>query len=153
MEQRDYDYTRPGNYPRSGRETLGGIVFLPRAIDKMRAYINGTAGEYNATRGMSARVFDLFGVTAEQFEQAVRENPTDEGVLEWLRRHGTKQPSPQEIEQFNQMMLSLGPRDDAMRERFRQNLARLGFAHRTDVTTYIDQQDLEEGRDVPRRAG
>ena len=80
----DYDFTKPGTYPRSGRERLGGVVFLARTIDKMRAHLNGTAGEYNAHRGVSSRVFDLFGVTAEQFEEAVRQNPTDAGVLAWL---------------------------------------------------------------------
>ena len=84
----DYDFTKPGNYPRSGREQVGGVVFLARTIDKMRAFVNGTAGEYNSHRGLSNRVFNLFGVTPEQFEQAVRENPTDEGVLQWLNEHG-----------------------------------------------------------------
>src|SRR5207244_3109861 len=44
MEPMDYDFTKPGSYPRSGRETLGGVVFLPRTIDKMRAHLAGTAG-------------------------------------------------------------------------------------------------------------
>ena len=147
----DYDYTKPGNYPRSGRETLGGAVFLPRTIDKMRAYINGTVGEYSSHRGLSNRTFALFGVTAEQFEQAVRENPTDEGVLQWLQTHG-KRPSQQEIEEYNQGVLNAGPANEEGMARFRANLERLGFADRTDVKTHIDAEDLEEGREVPRRS-
>src|SRR5688500_16749190 len=95
-----YDYTKPGSYPRSGRDMVGGIVFLGRTIDKTRAHIAGTAGEYVALRGLSARVFELFGVTPEQFEQAVRENDTDEGVLRALESVG-KKPSQQEIEAHN----------------------------------------------------
>jgi len=146
----DYDYTKPGNYPRSGRETVGGVVFLGRTIDKMRAYLNGTNGEYNSHRGLSNRVFTLYGVTPEQFEQAVRENPSDQGVLEWLQTHGRK-PSEQEIEQHNQAVLNAGPQDEQGMSRFRANLERLGFADRTDVKTHVDAEDLEEGREVPRR--
>ena len=146
----DYDYTKPGNYPRSGREKLGGMVFVPRTIDKMRAYINGTVGEYSSHRGLSNRTFTLFGVTPEQFEQAVRENPTDEGVLQWLYQHG-KRPSQEEIEAYNQAVLSAGPQNEEGMARFRANLERLGFGDRTDVKTHVDAEDLEEGREVPRR--
>jgi hypothetical protein len=146
-----YDYTKPGNYPRSGREQLGGIYFLPRTIDKMRAYVNGTVGEYNSHRGLSNRIFELFGITAEQFEQTVRQNPTDEGVLRWLQEHGTKQPSQQDIEAYNQGVLAHKPGNEEGLARFRANLEKLGFGHRTDVTTYVDAEDLEEGREVPQR--
>jgi hypothetical protein len=148
----DYDFTKPGTYPRSGRETLGGVVFLARTIDKMRAQLAGTAGEYVAHRGISARVFDLFGVTAEQFEEAVRQSPDDEGVLRWLREHGTKQPTAEDLERHNDTVLHLGPQNEEGRARFRANLEKLGFGDRTDVTTSIDAEDLEEGREVPRRA-
>ena len=145
-----YDYTKQGNYPRSGRDMVGGIVFLGRTIDKTRAHIAGTAGEYVALRGLSSRVFDLFGVTPQQFEQAVRENDSDEGVLRALEQAG-KKPSQQEIEAHNKTVLERGPADEAGMERFRTNLTKLGFGDRTDIKTHIDAEDLEEGRDVPRR--
>jgi hypothetical protein len=148
----DYDFTKPGTYPRSGREELGGVVFLPRSIDKMRAYAAGTAGEYNAQRGISARVYDLYGVTADQFEAAVRQSATDDEVLAWLGENGTKQPGAEDIARHNETVLTLGPRDEEGMARFRANLERLGYGDRTDVRTHVDAEDLEEGRDVPRRA-
>ena len=91
----DYDYTKPGSYPRSGRDKVGGITFLGRTIDKMRAFVNGTHGEYASHRGLSNRVFTLFGVTAEEFEQIVRDNPTDEGVLNvWVGDVGANNAKP-----------------------------------------------------------
>ncbi|NDE08412.1 MAG: DUF5069 domain-containing protein, partial [Chloroflexi bacterium] len=51
--------------PRSPYETVGGIRFLPRTIDKMRAEIAGTSGEYNARTGFGTRLFDLLGVDAD----------------------------------------------------------------------------------------
>ncbi|MBI3970210.1 MAG: DUF5069 domain-containing protein [Chloroflexi bacterium] len=148
----NYDYTRPGNYPRSGRERLGGAMFLPRTIDKMRAHIAGTAGEYVAMRGLSSRIYDLFGVTPEQFMEAVKQNPTDEGVLRWLQEHGSKKPAAEDIERHNAGVLAAGPQTDEAKARFRANLGKLGFGDRTDVTTHVDSEDLEEGREVPRRA-
>jgi hypothetical protein len=142
--ERSYDFTQPGRYPRSGREKLGGIMFLARAIDKMRAHVAGTVGEYNSHRGMSSRVFDLFGVTAEQFEEAVRVNPSDEGVLAWLQQHGRK-PSQSEIDQFNATLQDLAPNEE-MQPRFRAALERMGHGQRTDVRTWLDMQDLDEGR-------
>src|SRR5438270_44952 len=59
--------------PRSPYDEVGGITFLPRAIDKMRAYIAGTAGAYNAKTGYSRQLFDLFGVTPDEFEHIGRE--------------------------------------------------------------------------------
>jgi hypothetical protein len=147
----NYDFTQRGNYPRSGREQLGGVAFLPRTVDKLRAYAAGTAGEYNALRGLSGRVYDLFGVTPEQAMEAVRENPTDEGVLSWLQEHGSKHPTKEEIERYNEAILSAGPQNEEGMTRFRANLERMGFGDRTDVKTHIDAEDLEEGREVPRR--
>ena len=147
----NYDYTKQGNYPRSGRDLAAGVVFLGRSIDKMRADLAGTAGEYVAMRGLSQRVFDLYGVTAEQFREAVKANPDDEGVVRWLEQHG-KKPTQQEIEAHNEAVLSRGPQDEAGWERFRANLAKIGHANRTDIKTNVDAEDLEEGREVPIRS-
>ena len=40
------DFTNPGNFPRSPRETLGGYVIAARTLDKCRASLAGTLGEY-----------------------------------------------------------------------------------------------------------
>lgn len=148
----DYDFTKPGSYPRSGRDTVGGVAFLPRTIDKTRAHLAGTAGDYNALRGLSSRVFELYGVTPEQFVEAVRGNETDEDVQRWLKDHGTRQPTQEEIERHNEGVLSAGPRDEEGLARYRANLEKLGFGDRTDVRTHVEAEDLEEGREVPRRA-
>src|SRR5687768_28689 len=60
--------------PRSPYEALGDIVFLPRAIDKMRAHLAGTKGDYNSHAGTSERMLRvLFGITPEEFEAIVRD--------------------------------------------------------------------------------
>jgi Domain of unknown function (DUF5069) len=149
-----YDFTRPGTYPRSGRDLLGGVVYLARAIDKMRADLAGTVGEYVAACPQSRKVYDLYGVSPEQFREAVQRNPTDEGVLRWLQEHGPRQPGPQDVDRFNETMLADGadPGNPETMAYFRKTLEAAGQGQRTDVHTYVDLQDVEEGREVPWRS-
>jgi gluconokinase len=133
--------------PRSPYDTVGGITFLPRAIDKMRAHIAGTAGEYNAKVGYSTQLFDLFGVTADQFEQVVRENATDEAVSSALL---TRKPlSKTDIDAWNQRSINRSPTDEAGWARHWKQLADAGYGDRKDVRTMFDRLDLDDGRQVP----
>lgn len=145
------DLTKPGNYPRSGRITLGGVVYLPRAIDKMRADVAGTVGEYIAMCPQSRRVYDFVGFTGEQLRKVVQDDSTDEGVLRALQEKASRRPGPEEVARFNEAMLSAGP-DEEMAPHFHETLEAMGRADRTDVKTFVDFQDLEEEREVPRRS-
>lgn len=136
--------------PRSPHDKVGGITFLPRSIDKMRAHIAGTNGAYNAKTGYSTALFSFLGVTADEFEQIVRDNPTDEGVLQALTAR--KKLSPQEIEEWNQRSINRSPADEEAWARHWKQLADAGYGDRKDVRTMFDRLDLDDGREVPRRA-
>jgi hypothetical protein len=136
--------------PRSPYEKLGGITFLPRAIDKMRAHIAGTAGEYNAKTGYSTQLFEFAGVTADEFEQIVREHDTDEAVLQALLAR--KPLSEAEIEDWNQRSINRTPTDEAGWARHYKMLEDAGYGHRMDVRTMYDRLDLDDGREVPIRS-
>jgi hypothetical protein len=134
--------------PRSPYETLGGIVFLPRAIDKMRAHLTGTKGAYNSHTGTSGRLCRfLFGITAEEFEAIVRAAPTDEGVLEALRRRVPF--SPDDVEDWNQLAINGVPHGEADWAQHWQRLQAAGHGDRRDIVTQFDRLDLDEGRAVP----
>ena len=134
--------------PRSPYDRLGNISFLPRAIDKMRAHIAGTLGEYQSHRGYSTQLFDLFGVTAEEFEEIVKSNEDDEQVLKVLLER--RPLTPQEIEEWNQRSETRTPTDDASWERHWKMLADAGYGDRKDVRTMYDRLDLDDGREVPQ---
>ncbi|MDQ3701694.1 MAG: DUF5069 domain-containing protein [Chloroflexota bacterium] len=133
--------------PRSPYDEVGGITFLPRTIDKMRAHITGSAGAYNAKTGYSTSLFDLFGVSADEFEQIVRDNPTDEGVLQALMAR--KSISQEEIEAWNQRSINRTPTDEAGWARHWKMLEDAGFGDRKDARTMYDRLDLDDGRQVP----
>jgi len=134
-------------FPRSGHDTVGGIVMLARAIDKMRAHLADTPGEYIAHKGFSADVFELFGTDAETFEDIVRTHDTDEGVLASLL--AIKHPTAEEIAAYNLEMTTYPSNDPAGVARMHGRMAAAGRGDRTDIVTSFDSWDLEEGRDVP----
>ncbi len=143
------DLTR--EVPRSPYDKLGGIVFLPRSIDKGRADLAGTLGEYVARTGRSERLFEFLGVSPDEFIDALSDRPTDEDVWSWIAERTTPR-TPEEIEEFNRWMWAAQPEDEDDRwtwAEFREFLADCGQAHRTDITRHFDRLDLDENREVP----
>ena len=135
--------------PRSPYEKLGDIVFLPRSIDKMRAHIAGTGGEYLATTGISVALFEFLGLTADEFEAIVRANADDAGVLAAIQERAPR--SAAEIAAFNESMVTRAPQDEAGWQRHWGMLEAIGQGHRRDIKTSFDRLDLDDGREVPVR--
>jgi hypothetical protein len=124
------------------------MVFLPRAIDKMRAHIAGTKGDYNSHHGTSGRMFRLlFGITADEFEQIVCEHDTDAGVLTVLQQRAPV--TAEQIDDWNEHALNDSPVNEAEWVEHWQRLEAAGHGHRREVVTRFDRLDLDEGRDVP----
>ncbi len=136
--------------PRSPYETLGGIVTLPRCIDKMRAHLAGAAGEYKATTGnISTRLFEFLGVTADDFQAVVAGNATDDGVLAALAAR--RQHTPEEIAAWNRASLARAPESSGRWARHWRLLDAAGQGHRKDIRTVFDRLLAEDGVDVPVR--
>lgn len=136
-------------FPRSMRVVLEGYVHLARMIDKCRAVLAGMEGEYIYPCPMDERLMAFAGITAEQFTQAVNGNPTDESVAAWLRTVRTPHTT-EELADWNRMMLNRGPSTPEKQTYF--NALRDSIdPSRTDLTSWADLQDLEEGRLVPCR--
>ena len=67
------------------RVTLAGYVHLARMIDKCRAVLAGTEGEYIYPCPLDERLLEFVGITCDQFTSAVRTHPTDAGVAAWFQ--------------------------------------------------------------------
>ena len=136
--------------PRSPYEKLGGIVFLPRSIDKVRAHIAGTAGEYKAMTGYSEQLFDFLDLSPQKFHTIVRSNLDDASVLAAIQQYSRRPTS--EITAFNQRAINYPPpEDEAGWERHWELLEVAGQGHRKDIKTMFDRLDLDDGREVPLR--
>jgi Domain of unknown function (DUF5069) len=79
------DFRSGKDFPRRGREELGGFLWLKRVFDKARAAANGTIHDYIYPCPMDRGMFERWGTTSSQFDQAIRTANTDEAILEWLR--------------------------------------------------------------------
>jgi Domain of unknown function (DUF5069) len=136
-------------FPRSMRDTLAGYAHLARMIDKCRAVLAGTEGEYIYPCPMDERLMEFAGITSDQFAAAVKSNPTDHGVVVWFKQVA-KPHELAELEEWNQKLLQRGPSSPESADRFNKYRDAVDPS-RTDITAWSDLQDLEEGRTVPRR--
>ena len=137
------------DFPRSMRFQLAGYVHFARMIDKCRAVLAGTEGEYIYPCPMDVRLLDFAGITSEQFTAAVKAHPTDDSVEAWFRQTARSHPAA-DIETWNSELLARGPSSPESAERFK-TYRDAADPSRIDITAWADLQDLEEGRSVPRR--
>ncbi len=128
---------------------LEGYVHLARMIDKCRATLAGTEGEYIYPCPMDDRLLEFAGITSEQFTAAVKANSSDEAVASWFIRTA-KAYLPAELASWNQAMLTRGPSTPEKQASFNKLRDSIDPS-RTDLTAWADLQDLEEGRPVPKR--
>lgn len=135
---------------RSPRDTIGGIMVLGRILDKIRLQAQGQLppgyhlGVIEGKRTFDDRICRLLGVTYEALTARTLEGGTDEDILQWCFQTG-RQPEPEHIELFNGFMQKRGWRDPAT-PGLEQQRAEAGLAHRTDLVTFFDLMDTEEGR-------
>jgi hypothetical protein len=136
--------------PRSPYEKLGGINFLPRSIDKARAELAETLGEYVWRIGRTERLLTFLGLEPGEFVEALRTYGTDQEVWAWTQQHMTPR-SPKEIAAQNKAQASHEPRAGSNWDwpRSRAFLEECGHGHRTDIRRHFDRLDLDEGRKVP----
>jgi len=130
-------------YPRSPKQQLGGYVHLARMIDKARAKAAGALGEYIYPCPLDQLLLEFFGIGGDAFSEAVKSR-ADQEILEWLARNA-KARSPKDIEEWNQAFLNRQPQNEESRRHFLEIRNRVA-PHRTDVSTWVDLLDLEEGR-------
>jgi hypothetical protein len=75
--------------PHSPRERLAGFAIATRAVDKCRASLAGTPGEYQYDCPLDNLLFSFKGITGEQFKTAVQASTQYEEVGAWLLANGT----------------------------------------------------------------
>jgi hypothetical protein len=92
------DLTR--DYPRSPRALFAGYILAGRMLDKCRAVLNGTAGEYEYNCRLDRVFLEFTGLDADDFKDCVATGASDDEVAEWIKTHA-KPHSPAEIAAWN----------------------------------------------------
>jgi gluconokinase len=116
-------------------------------LDKIRLHSEGRLGpDYipNLGEGFDLRCTLFLQVPYAEITDRVQKGGSDEEILAWCVARG-QQPSEEQISVWNEYMRKRGWNDSGS-ERLKQRLTEGGFAHRTDVQTFFDYIDLDEGR-------
>lgn len=74
--------------PRSPYEKVGGFAILGRTIDKCRAAIAGTIGEYHFNCPVDNMLFSFKDINAEDFRTLVASGAGDDEIVEWVKTNG-----------------------------------------------------------------
>jgi hypothetical protein len=130
-------------YPRSPKQLLGGFAHLGRMIDKARANAAGTLGEYIYPCPLDQALLEFLGLDADAVLDVAKQNADDE-ALRWVQDHAAPH-SAKDIAAWNQTFFARKPTDEKNLQYFLETRNRIA-PHRTDVTTWVDLLDLEEGR-------
>jgi len=124
--------------PRSARAMLGGLYFLPRTIDKMRAKIQGTLGLYKIGPGISMYLFEWLGITEADFEEIVRSGASDDEIVAWLHERTDRS----KYDGINEQLVNRGIRDEEHRQTMLPNYPIL--AERPDLRNWFEIFDLDD---------
>ncbi len=87
-------------FPRSPRAALAGYVIAGRTLDKCRAVLNDSAGEYHFACPLDNLFFEFTGIDAGDFKNFVATGADDAVVAKWIEDQAKKQ-SREEIVQWN----------------------------------------------------
>ena len=132
---------------RSDYETVDGIVFFGRMLDKIRLkaagrlpsdYLTGTADRTY----FDARCCTFLRVPYVNLVERVLQGGSDEEVLQWCYQNYYR-PSRDEIEMWNGFMTKRGWRDPGSAELEQAKVDR-GFGDRPDIQTWFDLHKAEE---------
>ena len=135
-------------YPRSGREKIAGLMMIGRSVDKARAHLAGTLGEYIYDCPMDRRVFDFLNTNAEEIADAVRQAADNEQIASLVRAK-LADKTTEAVESWNAAFMAIEP--DLSRPAYADAVAAVQrrAPQRTDITHWVDLIDVEEGRPVP----
>ena len=79
------DFRSGHDFPRRGREEIGGYLWLARVFDKGRASHAGTINDYIYPCPLDKGVFERWGITPEAFDAALASCDTDAKILAWVK--------------------------------------------------------------------
>ncbi len=135
--------------PRSAKDKLAGLVSLRRSIDKAKAYNEGHLGEYDYDCPHDKPLFAFLGTNGEEFARKVKELDTDDAIASWVQGLLAGK-TPADIERFNADRMHWHPDPGSHGAEYFNDLREKVAPGRSDIVTWFDLLDLDEGRPVPR---
>ncbi|MCW1914952.1 DUF5069 domain-containing protein [Luteolibacter sp. GHJ8] len=133
-------------FPRGPRQKLGGYVLAARALDKCRAELAKTQGEYHYACPMDRMFLDFAGIDPKDFKKAVAEGRNDEEMDRWIREHA-KNGSKEEVIRWSNELRDKRISDlDIELQVYLEEYIEENVPEGRVVYHWFDVYDLEEGR-------
>jgi hypothetical protein len=132
---------------RSPYVQAGGIYYFPRMLDKIRLHAAGKLPQdylANLGGGFDGRSINFLWIDYPALVERVKFGGTDDEILAWAVTQG-RQPNPEDIEIWNDFMRKRGWNDESS-ARLAGRKKDGGLENRTDVQTFFDYIDADEGR-------
>ncbi|MFQ5451558.1 MAG: DUF5069 domain-containing protein [Nitrospinaceae bacterium] len=130
-------------FPRSPNEKMGGLVHFPRMIDKARAFSQKTLGEYIFPCPLDKIILNFLETGAEELIQ-IATTQDDGQISQWIEEK-CKAHNPHEIKTVNRQIIERKPDSEDRMKYFLEILNKIDPT-RTEITTWVELIDLEEGR-------
>ena len=136
------------DFPRSPRETLGGYVLAARTLDKCRATLAGTAGEYHFDCPLDNFFFSFTEITGTEFKDFVATGASDDEVAKWIEENAKKRPRIEIIKWNNDLRYKrVSEMPDGMQEFMEDYIPQFVPTHlRHRIRYFLDIYDAEEKR-------
>jgi len=134
------------DFPRSPRQTLAGYVIAARTLDKCRATVAGTEGEYHYNCPLDRVFFEFTGIDADEFRQRVAQGATDEEMATFISEK-SKITERREIIAWNNKHRYMRPCDMPIElQEFLEDYIPQFIPKNRPVYYWFDVYDLEEER-------
>jgi hypothetical protein len=130
--------------PRSPRCRLGGYAILPRMLDKGRAEIAGSNGEFHYNCPLDQHIINFLGIDPDALREQLATGKADGEILEWIKANAKHKRSPWEIGQWSDFQQRRGPDSDAETLSFFWELLGKFSKTREDIKTWADLLDLDD---------
>jgi hypothetical protein len=128
--------------PHSPRERIAGFAIASRAVDKCRASLAGTLGEYRYDCPLDNQLFNFKGITGEQFKAAVQAAINYEEVGAWLLANRTTKTATEIKTWSDEMEAASLMKTPEKRSFFIEDCARLYLNPQTNSTfDWLERDD------------
>ncbi|MEP6664134.1 MAG: DUF5069 domain-containing protein [Verrucomicrobiota bacterium] len=133
-------------YPASPRETLGGYVLAARCLDKCRAVLNKSAGEYHYDCPLDKIFLGFAELDADTFKTFVATGATNEQITVYITKNAKKRKRIEIIQWNNkQRDLRLSDLPSGVQEYMEDYIPKFLPKNRP-VYHWFDVFDIEEER-------
>jgi len=130
-------------FPRSPNESMGFYVILPRIVDKCRATVAGTNGDYNFNCPLDRLFFEFAEVDADRFKEQVAAGKSDEELWQWIQAN-SKQHDEDAIKAWSYKVRWRRP--EPAHAGFFETLRLAAAPQNYQIETWFQLLDAEEGR-------